>query len=66
MEQFNYYKQKQNKVLYVNMDNMEFLPPTVPIAPSCPQPRFRAYTLYYLSRRVGHELSLDILARGQS
>ena len=29
-EQFDYYKQKQNKVLYVNMENMDFLPPTAP------------------------------------
>ena len=27
-EQFDYYNQKQNKVLYVNMENMDFLPPT--------------------------------------
>ena len=25
-----YYKQNQNKVLYVNMENMDFLPPTAP------------------------------------
>ena len=35
-EQFDYYTQKQNKVLYINMENiMDFLPPTAP------QPRFR-------------------------
>ena len=27
-EQFDYYNQKQNKVLYVNMEYMDFLPPT--------------------------------------
>ena len=30
LEQFNYYNQKQNEVLYVNMENMDFLPPTAP------------------------------------
>ena len=30
LEQFDYYNQKQNEVLYVNMENMDFLPPIVP------------------------------------
>ena len=30
LEQFDYYNQKQNKVLYINMENMDFLPPTAP------------------------------------
>ena len=30
LEQFDYYNQKQNEVLYVNMENMDFLPPTAP------------------------------------
>ena len=29
-EQFDYYDQKQNKVLYINMEYMDNLPPTVP------------------------------------
>ena len=29
-EQFDDYKQKQNKVIYFNMENMDFLPPTAP------------------------------------
>ena len=28
LEQFDYYNQKQNEVIYVNMENMDFLPPT--------------------------------------
>jgi len=28
LEQLNYYNQKQNEVLYVNMENMDLLPPT--------------------------------------
>ena len=30
LEQFDYYHQKQNEVLHVNMENMDFLPPIVP------------------------------------
>ena len=30
MEPFDYYNQKQNEVLYVNMENMDLLPPTAP------------------------------------
>ena len=30
LEQFDYYNQKQNEVLYVNMENMNFVPPIVP------------------------------------
>ena len=30
LEQFDYYNQNQNEVLYVNMENMDFLPPTAP------------------------------------
>ena len=30
LEQFDYYNQKQNEVLYVNMENMDLLPPTAP------------------------------------
>ena len=30
LEQFDYYNQKQNEVLYVNMEIMDFLPPTAP------------------------------------
>ena len=30
LEQFDYYNQKQNEVLYANMENMDFLPPTAP------------------------------------
>ena len=30
LEQFDYYNQKQNEVLYVNMENMDVLPPTAP------------------------------------
>ena len=30
LEQFDYYNQKQNEVLYVDMENMDFLPPTAP------------------------------------
>ena len=41
--QFDYYDQK--KVLYVNMEYMDLLPPT---APNCPQPRFRARDLHAL------------------
>ena len=29
-EQFDYYDQKQNRVLYVDMENMDLLPPTAP------------------------------------
>ena len=29
-EQSDYYDQKQNRVLYVNMEYMDLLPPTVP------------------------------------
>ena len=28
LEQFDYYNQKQNEVIYVNMENMDVLPPT--------------------------------------
>ena len=28
LEQFDYYNQKQNKVLYVNIENLDFLPQT--------------------------------------
>ena len=30
LEQFDYYNQKQNEVLYVNMEDTDFLPPTAP------------------------------------
>ena len=30
LEQFDYYNQKQNKVLYVNMENMDVMSPTAP------------------------------------
>ena len=30
LEPFDYYNQKQNEVLYVNMENMDLLPPTAP------------------------------------
>ena len=30
LEQFNYYNQKQNEVLYVNVEIMDVLPPTAP------------------------------------
>ena len=30
LELVNYYNKKQNEILYVNMENMDFLPPTAP------------------------------------
>ena len=36
LELFDYYNQKQNEVLYINMENMDFLPP------NCPKPRFES------------------------
>ena len=30
LEPLDYYNQKQNEVLYVNMENMDLLPPTAP------------------------------------
>ena len=30
LEPFDYYNQNQNEVLYVNMENMDLLPPTAP------------------------------------
>ena len=47
LEQFDYYNQKQNEVLYVNMENMDFLPPT---APSLAFAR-ETYTPYVNGRR---------------
>ena len=43
MEQLAYYNQKQNKVLYFNMEKMDFLP----------QPRFRARDFYYMAYSCG-------------
>ena len=43
---FDYYNQKQNKVQYVNMQNMDILPPP----PKCPNIAFD--TAYYIVAQI--------------
>ena len=43
LEQFDYYNQKQNEVLYFNMENTDFLPPIVPSLVFARE----TYTLYF-------------------